>query len=137
MGAKIIQAQSCGIGDEESKDPTTRGTGPDLSFLLVAQSDRHKLVQGCAGLVQDPERPEAGLDQIARLLNQVAQQFRQVYIGFNHKDGGHQSLKLGSVIYPSIRHWQNRTQDRCSSAEARPCWRARRQKMVLAVTMDL
>ena len=64
-----------GIGDEESKDAPPGRPGPDLPFLLVAQSDRHKLVQGCAGLVQDPEGPEAGPDQIGGLLNQVAKQF--------------------------------------------------------------
>ena len=89
-----------------SRPSTPRPVGrvPMTLLLVVAQADGEELLELRSGLIEDPEGPVAGIDQGAGLLDDVAEQDRELDVGLDHEDGVHESPELDRVLDSLVGH---------------------------------
>ena len=76
MGAEILEAQWCGIGDEHAQHPSSGRASTDRLFLGVAQSDGDKRLEAGPCLIEHTESAIASVDERTRLFDEVAEQDR-------------------------------------------------------------
>jgi two-component system response regulator DevR len=104
MAGQFIEPQWGRVGDHQAQHASPGRPSANCFLLLLAQSDGQELIERGPLSVEHPERSVAGPDQAAGLFDQVAEQDREVDIGFEHQDGVHQPAEFVGVLDPAVGH---------------------------------
>ena len=112
MGAEVLEAQWCGIGDQHAEHPSSGRAGTDRLFLGVAQSNGDKRLEASPCLIEHTEGAIASVDERTCLFDEVAEQDRKLDGGFDHEDGVDETQELGRILNVVIRHGLNRSYQR-------------------------
>ena len=94
----LAQAQRLGLDDQRAEHPAAARAGSDGELLVGLEADGQELIECRAVLAQHAQRAITGIDECARLADQVSEHDRKGELPLDHQHRLHQPPEFDGIV---------------------------------------
>ena len=94
----VAQAQRLGLDDQRAEHPAAARAGADGELLVGLEADGQELIECRAVLAQHAQRTITGIDECARLPDQVSEHDRKGELPLDHQHRLHQPPEFDGIV---------------------------------------